>query len=197
MENGYWVCYFAIDAPGSSSLCFAISGDCGRKKYILPPTNVYIRVAPGDGLIFLYQPSSDHIAWLKDGYEFEGPEYGSHAPGKVKLGLRTAADIFGSLLRPESYDSMSSTFTKKHFITRCATTLFRLPFPIALCQGGTTLRVRRMDPGTLLWDGAKLRPPSLRAANVVMHVLGSWKGCTSMLEPCGIVMWLLATKSMS
>jgi hypothetical protein len=31
-------CYFAIDAPGSSSLCFAISGDCGRKKYILPPT---------------------------------------------------------------------------------------------------------------------------------------------------------------
>ncbi len=25
-------CYFAIDAPGSSCLYFAISGDCGRKK---------------------------------------------------------------------------------------------------------------------------------------------------------------------
>ena len=81
-------CYFAIDAPGSSSLCFAISGDCGRKKYILPPTFTYW-VAPGDGLIFLYQPSSDHIAWLQDGYEFKGPERVSHAPCKAKLGLRT------------------------------------------------------------------------------------------------------------
>jgi len=72
-------------------------------------------------------------------------------PAKLSWAFAPRLIFLGSSLRPESYDSMSSTFTKKHFITRCATTLFRLPFPIALCQGGTTLRVRRMDPGTLLW----------------------------------------------
>jgi len=80
-----------------------------KKKYTA--TNVYIR----GGLIFLHQPSSDHIAWLQDGYEFEGPECVSHAPGKAKLGLRTAADIFwviakAGILRQHEFDIYQEAF---------------------------------------------------------------------------------------
>ena len=60
--------------------------------YKLQPAFTYW-VAPGDGVIFLYEPSSEHIAWLQDGYEFEGPDCVSHALGKAKLGLRSVADI--------------------------------------------------------------------------------------------------------
>ena len=72
-------------------------------------------MAPGDGLIFLYQPSSDHIAWLQDGYEFEGPECVRHAPCKAKLGLRTAADIFwviakAGILRQHEFDIYQEAF---------------------------------------------------------------------------------------
>ena len=38
-------------------------------------------------------------------------------------------------------------------ITRCATTLLNQLFPIAPCQGGTTLPGQLMAPGALLWDG--------------------------------------------
>ena len=107
-------CYFEIEASESISLCFSIDGDCGQSSYTRPPVFTYW-VAPGDGVVFLYQPSSASIAWLQDGYEFEGPESVSHAPGKAKLGARTAADILwliaqAGILRQHEFDIYQEAF---------------------------------------------------------------------------------------
>jgi len=73
-------------------------------------------VAPGDeGVAYLYPPSGP-IAWLQDGYEFEAPDCLSHAPGKAKLGPRTAVDTLwwlisvAAIVRQQEFDIYQEAF---------------------------------------------------------------------------------------